>query len=99
MTILKKNTMNNIIEGFVRYFQARGKDELKSFLTTLVAGFTASFIIFAAQMGFSETLFSPEVIEWAMFAKDVLDAFVRSVVAGILFALMGDSFPIRSSKS
>ena len=84
-----------IYDRLIHYFQERGKDELKSFLTTFLAGFIASMMIFATSV--PSMLWDPTIM-LTDIAFELYRAAVRSAFAALLFSFMPTVFPLRASK-
>lgn len=84
-----------MFKNFIHYYQARGKEEIKSVLLTLVSGF---FLAFGALM--FPVILQVTYGEWTMLSEvvtmsTVVTAVIRSIGGAILYTIWPDYFKFR----
>lgn len=84
-----------MIKDFIAYYQARGKEELKSILLTLGAGFLLAFGSLMLPILLEVTYGDWTQVSEVLTVSTLITAGIRSVGGAILYAAFPDKFQFR----
>lgn len=83
-----------LLANFKHYYDARGREEIKSFALTILAGFAIGFGAFALPV-LQEVAYGQTQLSEVVTLGAIATAAVRSLAGGLLYAIWPDKFKFR----